>query len=137
MSRDALDRLKWCLQALAAPAEDQLRLYPDFVCKADELGDDFYNWCLYLRSKVELSEEQRASLDTLEDVIKLMSRRGNDSLWSGRALGKSARWTEVRLLARQSLELFGWPAEVPYSEWRAEAEAVEDQRLAPGKRGNI
>ncbi len=34
-------RLKHSLQALAMPAEVQLTLFPDFVCKADELALDF------------------------------------------------------------------------------------------------
>ena len=120
------------MQALAAQAEDQLRLYPDFVCKADELADDFYNWCLYSRSRLVLSEAQRASLNTLESAISDMSRRGNDGLWSDRALRKSARWTEIRLLARRSLELFGWPLEVPLSKWQVEPETA--RILALGRR---
>lgn len=32
-----MTRLQWAVQALARPAKDQLTLFPDFVCKADEL----------------------------------------------------------------------------------------------------
>ena len=35
--------LKHSLQALAMPAEIQLGLFPDWVCKADELALDFNN----------------------------------------------------------------------------------------------
>jgi hypothetical protein len=36
-SEGTLTRLRWANQALARPAEEQLALHPDFICKADEL----------------------------------------------------------------------------------------------------
>jgi hypothetical protein len=38
------ERLKHSIQLLACPAEVQLRMMPDFVCKADELTLDFEHW---------------------------------------------------------------------------------------------
>ncbi|WP_437731634.1 hypothetical protein [Sorangium sp. So ce1335] len=35
-----MTRLKWSIQALAAPAFEQIRLFPRFVCVADELAID-------------------------------------------------------------------------------------------------
>jgi hypothetical protein len=38
------ERLKHSIQLLASPAEFQLKMLPDFVCKADELALDFDLW---------------------------------------------------------------------------------------------
>ncbi len=60
-------RLKHSLQALAMPAEVQLSLYPDFVCKADELALDFDQWkdCVNSNGVGVLTDLQRRALTAL------------------------------------------------------------------------
>ena len=48
--RGVCDQFRWSLQALASDSDDQLSLFPDFVCKADELALDYGHWSRVARS---------------------------------------------------------------------------------------
>ncbi len=63
-----MTRLQHSLQALAVPADVQLGLFPDFVCKVDELALDFDNWrlCVVDNSRVCLTDQQKTLLATLD-----------------------------------------------------------------------
>jgi len=102
-----LQILQWALQALAQPAEVQLTLFPDFVCKTDELALDFDN-ALGATSDL-LNSEQRECLRPIDKVLDEFSGEANASYWSEDALRNNSLWSYVRNMARHALELFGWP----------------------------
>ena len=110
------ERFKWATQALAMAADVQLRLFPDFVCKPEELA---LEWDQYLRSlpKETLTESQRTAVRTLDDKLNDMSLGGpdySDELWEDDSmLRTSPHWQSVRGLAVQVLQAFAWPCEPP------------------------
>lgn len=111
-------QLKWALQALAIPAEAQLRLFPDWVVKADELALDFDHWALVIRSNYaeELTHQQSARLADVDRSLGEMPRGGAGAgvdLWSDDALRSSPHWVQVRQCAGAALAAFGWPVEGP------------------------
>src|SRR5690349_11816931 len=113
-----LTQLKWALQALAIPAPDQRRLFPELVSVPDELALDFDNWQSVVLGNYagELSTEQASSLAEIGRTLARMSRIGADfkrELWTDVALGSSQQWADLRRLAVAALEAFGWPAESP------------------------
>lgn len=123
-------RLKWSIQALAAPAAAQLRLFPDFVCVADELAIDFEEALRGIRSagssdagdreeaegpeRAEaLSPAQRAAVDALDAQLEEMSGPEHAEMWTDDALHTSVAWTRVRHLAASALRTMDWPNELP------------------------
>ena len=73
--RWALPELKRSLRALALPAEAQLGLFPDFVCKADELALDLDEWYRRVASNgaARVTDEQRHHLAALDARLSAMS----------------------------------------------------------------
>ena len=112
-----LVRLRHCLQALAMPADVQLSLLPDFVCKAGELALDFDHWsaCVLSNPECQMSDGQRARLLALNDALEQMSGEGKQSLWTDQALGSRAEWERVRERAKAALASFQWGVECPPS----------------------
>lgn len=112
---DFLAELRSSLQALAQPAETQLRLYPDGVVKADELALDFEHWrlCALGRHGCEMSADQRRTLDALDQLLAAMSGVSNAGHWTEDALWTDPAWMQVRELAAQALTAFGWPNPSP------------------------
>jgi len=87
-----LDQFKWSLQALAVPASDQLSLFPDFVCKADELTLDFDHWYKVAESHIKFTPEQTQVLAELDERLSEMSRNGSlfsEELWTEKGLETS------------------------------------------------
>ncbi|WP_438023778.1 hypothetical protein [Sorangium sp. So ce233] len=127
---EAMTRLKWSLQALAAPAAEQIRLFPRFVCVADELALDFEE-ALRQVSKAalsdvgeqeeveglqrieELSPAQREAVDTLDAQLERMSGPEHAEMWTDDALYNRGEWARVRHLAAGALRSIGWPIELP------------------------
>ena len=123
MTRDAdrklwiLTRLKHSLQALASSADLQCKLFPDFVCKADELALDFDHWYLCAKTNYsdDLSETQKAALSAVNNAFDLMSGLENKDCWTEDALHLRPEWEQIRVLARDTLGAFGWSLETPPS----------------------
>src|SRR5688572_12436301 len=90
-------RLKHSLQALAMPADTQLELFPDFVCKVDELALGFDHWsrCVLGEDRGELSERQKSLLMKLDGAFEQMSGGQNQNLWAEDALRTSPEWQVV------------------------------------------
>lgn len=112
------DQFRWSLQALAMNAEVQQSLFPDFVCKADELALDYDHWSEVARSffGAEFSGDQLAAIQAIDRHLDAMSRGGavfDEQLWSEEALGTRPQWVELRSLAQLALSKFGWPADKP------------------------
>lgn len=107
--------MKHQLQALALPAEVQLNLLPDFVCKGDELAIDYSHWCLVLLSNDsgQLTELQIALLTQLDNYFDKMSQLHDESLWTDEAIKIMPEWAKIREMATGLLNSFQWPIEVP------------------------
>ncbi len=112
-----LVRLKHSLQALAMPADTQLELFPDFVCKVEELALDFDHWsgCVLNNDRGELGEKQKSLLRKLDGAFGQMSGGQNRNLWVEDALRNSPEWRGVRDIAKAALASFGWNTERPPS----------------------
>jgi hypothetical protein len=111
-----MTRLQWAVQALARPAKDQLTLFPDFVCKADELALEFDEHARPILDGEyqDLSTEQAATLLALDQYLESMSGGGaNAENWTEDALQASPAWEVIRDLARAALAAFGWNDECP------------------------
>ena len=103
------NKLQRAVIALAQQAEVQLSLFPDFVCKADELVLDFDDG-LYemVGDEAEFTGEQRAAIEALDRFITPMGGRANANLWTDDAVRSHPRWEQIRSLARSAADAFGW-----------------------------
>lgn len=103
------------VQALALPANEQLKLYPDGSAKADELALDFDQWhsCAVGNDADSMTQAQLGSLRAIDEALSRMSGYSNPDLWTEQALGQDVEWEQVRELARAALAAFGWPNDVP------------------------
>jgi hypothetical protein len=109
-----LERLKHSLQLLACPADVQLNLLPDFVCKADELALGFDHWCGSILGLSGLTTEQTHSLASLNQQLDAITGLGANK-WTDDAVHVAAEWQAIRGLAAQALKAFGWTIETPPS----------------------
>ena len=108
-----LTKLRRSLQALAAPPSGQPALFPDAVAKPDELALDFDSCAAALRARDDggLSEMQCAALAAIDEQLATMSRLGTEldaDIWSEAALSHDPNWEQLRRLAADALEIFGW-----------------------------
>lgn len=110
------ERLKHALQALAMTPDIQIRLFPEFVCRANEMVFQFELWYERLISNASgaLSDAQKSQLVAIEDAIAAMSEADNQ-LWSDEGLNSRPEWERLRAMARTALQAFGWPLEKPPS----------------------
>jgi len=122
-----LERLQHSLQALALPAPAQVAYLPDFVVKTDEIVLDFGHWrdCAVGNYHDGMTAAQLDSLAAVEAHIAVPNSIGDRSVWDESALYSHPFWEELRNLAIQSLNAFGWPQERPPS---------YAHEYAPGKR---
>ena len=116
--RGVRDQFRWSLQALACAPDAQLSLFPDFVCKADELALEYGHWSEVARSFFagEFDEAQLAALRAIDFRSDAMGNGGaefEEDLWSEDALRASPLWEDLRTLAKLALAKLGWPAETP------------------------
>jgi hypothetical protein len=112
-----LHRLQWSTRALAAPADVQLALYPDFVDCADQLALD-YGEALYQAMQSPetasgLRGQGRELLLKLDDYLNQMSTPERKHLWSNEALQISVEWAAIRATAGAALVFLNWPSEPP------------------------
>ena len=106
-----MGELKWSLQALACEAEVQLSLYPDFVSKVEELANDFDGFRMAAIDNFG-SEFSNASLNLLEAIDRKLDEIGEE-LWTPNGLRNDPNWQDIRMMARDALDSFGWPFENP------------------------
>jgi len=120
-----LARLRHALQALALPADRQLRLLPGFVPEADELALSFEHWLGIARTdaRVRLTPAQSEALLAVERLMDRMSGQGNAHLWTRASLQDAEPWARLRRAAGAALASFGWDLDTPpgrlfeYIEW--------------------
>ena len=111
-------RLRWSLQGLAAAGVNQPTLFPEHMMKADDLALDFDHWSSFVRATYEreLTVTQADALAAIDRKLSTMSRDGREfdlDLWTDAAMRTSDAWSEVRQLAADALDAFGWPIDAP------------------------
>lgn len=108
-----MQKLKRSVLALAQPADVQSTLFPDGICKGDELALDFEEGLRDLKS-VTVTDQQRAAIDALDQQITEMSGERNADFWLEEThLASHPTWEVIRSLARSCASTFGWAIEVP------------------------
>jgi hypothetical protein len=109
------ERLKHSLQALALPPAEQASLFPDFVDKTDELLLSFDHWrvCAVGNYRADMTDAQSDSLASIDEHTDETATE--PAILDESALGSNAFWQRLRVLAKQSLDAFGWPLETPPS----------------------
>ena len=108
------NQLERAVLALAQPADVQLSLFPDFVCKADELALDFEDGLYELVGhEDEITSEQRAAVDRLDQLITSMSGEQNAEFWTDDAVRSHPTWEQIRSLAKATAVAFGWELRPP------------------------
>ena len=76
------ERLKHSIQLLACPPAIQLKLLPDFVCKADELALDFDLWREIVLGNFgsELSTDQISGIESIDHALSDLNNMGAEHL---------------------------------------------------------
>jgi hypothetical protein len=110
--------LRWALQGLALSGSEQQLLFPDYAASAVNLATDFDQSSVVVRTSyaADLTEGQSAALAAIDAKLTSMSRDGarfDVEIWTDAALETSEDWSDVRRLAVDALEAFGWPLEAP------------------------
>ncbi|MGH9750374.1 MAG: hypothetical protein ACRD5D_01505 [Candidatus Polarisedimenticolia bacterium] len=110
-----LTHLRQALQALALPAESQLRLLPDFAEDVDDLVLNFDHWCRAVSDgdAAGLTPVQIGALRAIETLLDDMSGQRNARLWTRTAVRDNALWSRLRAVAQEALRAFGWELDVP------------------------
>jgi hypothetical protein len=113
---EILMRLKHSIQMLALPADLQLDLLPSYVSKADALALEFDQWreVALHNYRDDFTSFQLSSLLALDAKLGSHTTDTEDR-WTVEAIRKFRDWQEIRSLASQTLETFGWPHDVPPS----------------------
>jgi hypothetical protein len=110
----SMTRFRWSLQALAAPAEIQLTLFPGFDWKVDELAIEFDQWYqVMMRRRSLFPMKARKLLEDLNRKLDEMSGPDNTRFWEEETLRTDTAWETIRDLARLALNAIGWPIENP------------------------
>ena len=124
------ERLKHSIQLLAWQPGTQLKLLPDFVCKADELALEFDHWREVVLDNFgpELSTEQMSCIENIDLGLSELTQKGPEH-WTENAVRKSEEWGQIRALAAAALESFGWAREMPASH--------ADEYVGGPRRGHI
>ncbi len=113
---NSAQRFMWAVQALALPAEEQLRLYPGFAESSDELALDFeeaHGRFLDAREVDHLSAAQREAVALLDAQLDAMSGPQHLHFWTDEGLLTASEWVVVRELAARVLEEMDWPPGTP------------------------
>ena len=108
------DLLQRAILALTQPAEIQLALFPDFVCKADELALDFEDGLYELVGHEDgITDTQRAAIEALDGLVTGWSGQQNASFWTEEALRSHPAWDEIRSAAKAVAAAFDWEVRPP------------------------
>jgi hypothetical protein len=109
-----LQRFKWSLQALAAPADVQLELYPESDWKVDDMAIEFEEWYETIKKRQTFfTVKQAAILRRLNRTLDDISGPENTYYWMEDALRADPVWEKIRSMAKDALRALGWPLEVP------------------------
>ena len=105
------ERLKCSLQGLAAPFTAQLAMFPKFVNISDELALDYdhFQEVVIGNYRAELDEQKLTALAAINRHLDT----ADPSVWCDLELLRGPFWAQMRLLALNALQAFGWPLENP------------------------
>lgn len=107
-------RFRWSLQALAAPADVQLQLVPDYLWGVDELAIEFDQWYQVMkRRQTMFSKKQRGILEDLNKKLDEISGPENLRYWMEDTVRNDIAWEDIRFLAQNALDAMGWPLQEP------------------------
>ena len=107
-------RFRRSLQALAASADIQLQLIPDYLWGVDELAIEFDQWYQVMkRRRTIFSKKQRSILEDLNKKLDEISGPENLRYWMEDTVRTDIAWEDIRLLAKNALDAMGWPLEDP------------------------
>jgi hypothetical protein len=126
-----IEQLKWALQTLALPADLQLQQFPDFVVVTDELMLEFDNWRQAAAGAQTFTPDQQVALEQLDRLFDRLCSTDDPELATEAALREHPRWEEVRQLANNALETFGWCREIPPKERLAYIRGHERPHQSP------
>lgn len=111
------ERLQYATQALAAPADVQLQLYPAFAARPDELALDYGEALARAMTQPEWDRKVRGAgrelLLKLEDWLNQMSVPERHHVWTERGLREAPEWAAIRATASAALALLNWPEGPP------------------------
>jgi hypothetical protein len=117
-SNTRLNMLIQSLQLLAAHSRQQVNALPAFVDVPDEVALTFSEALLLADPLVKeglITTGQQAELKQLDALLEQMS--DNKNLWTLASLQASPEWEHVRHLAKDILQSFQTPTEMPNLFW--------------------
>ena len=108
-----LRALRWSLQALAAVGSGQAPLFPEQAVSPGELATTLEQASMLVMQGEagDVNDRQRAALAAISARFETLTRDEAEfgvELWSEAAVASSEQWTEVRRLALDALDAFGW-----------------------------
>lgn len=110
----SMQRFRRSLQALAASADIQLQLLPDYLWGVDEIAIEFDQWYQVIkRRRTIFSKKQRSILEDLNKKLDEISGPENLRYWMEDTVRNDIAWEDIRLLAKNALDAMGWPHEEP------------------------
>jgi hypothetical protein len=127
--------LQQSLQALAAPANVQLSLFPDIVSDGDRVKQEFSRWREQVlnRHREQLNPGQSRLLVELEECLQAMLAEASRNLWTQESLRDAPEWGRLRALSRRALVAFSWSVDLPMGALRrAHAPAGSVDMRRPG-----
>ena len=110
-----LRALRWSLRALATAGSGQPPLFPEQAVSPGELATSVEqaSALVTLGDSGEVTAAQRVALEAISAHFATLSRDEAEfgvELWTEAAVATSDQWAEVRRLAMDALEAFGWSA---------------------------
>lgn len=93
------------LKLVASPADVQLKAFPDYVCKPDEVAltfDEIVSYTYILLSNSIISKTQYEELNKINCYFDTFSKTD----WSEDAMYDSEKWNYSRKMATDVLKLF-------------------------------
>jgi hypothetical protein len=107
-------QLRISLQILACDSQNQINHFPPGVDIIGELFMDYDGYSQAIGTYWEISQNQVTRLAVLRDFFYSLNNPATSDFWTVEALSSDPRWEQVRSLAKQALNAFTWPIEVPY-----------------------
>lgn len=105
--------LRWSLQGLANAGSGQAPLFPEQAISPGELATSFEQAATLVThgEAGDITERQRAALAAISERFQTLSRDETEfgvELWTESAVVGSEQWADVRRLALDALDAFGW-----------------------------
>ena len=94
------------IKLLASDGQIQLDIYPDFVCKGDEIANSLGDWLLLYRSQIKVDEKYAFSEEELLRInnLDIEFLRFDQCDFSDEAILTSCKWEELRIKAKEVLD---------------------------------